>query len=330
VNETVRIVRVAIPCYNYGRFLSTCVGTILAQQGVEVQVLIIDDASRDNSQQVAAGLASSDSRVRVRTHATNIGHLRTYNEGLEWTAEAPFTVLISPDDALTPGALQRACDLFEAHPEVGLVYGNARVFRGEGPLPQADLSPPRWNISRGFDWFTTRCERAGNCISSPEAVMRSSVLQRAAFYRLDLPHSGDFELWMRMALHGDVAFIDGPHQAYYRDHGLGMHRVDFGTPLADLTEVKKAFDVLFQHHRAQIPGCDRLKEVVKRRIAVRALKAARKLLHHTPRDRAAIEALQQFAIANCGDIRELPEYREFIADKMKPALVNMRSAQKPR
>ena len=61
-------VSVVVPCYNYGRFLSDCVHSVLAQQGVDVDVLIIDDASPDGSASVAEAVAAGDDRVRVIRH----------------------------------------------------------------------------------------------------------------------------------------------------------------------------------------------------------------------------------------------------------------------
>src|SRR5437763_7992755 len=107
---------VFIPCYNYGRFLPQCVNSVLSQVGVEVRVLVIDDASPDNTAEVAAALASEDPRVTVIRHTTNKGHINTYNEGIDW-ASADYMLLLSADDYLLPGALARATNLMDAHPE---------------------------------------------------------------------------------------------------------------------------------------------------------------------------------------------------------------------
>src|SRR5262249_14381598 len=79
-------VSVVIPCYNYGHFLQDAVTSVLdEQEGVDVRVLIIDDASHDDSAAVAAKIAANDSRVEVAVHAANKGNIATYNEGLlEW------------------------------------------------------------------------------------------------------------------------------------------------------------------------------------------------------------------------------------------------------
>ena len=133
-------VSVVIPCYNYGHFLPDCVNSVLTDQpGVDIRVLVIDDASTDDSAQVAKQIAANDSRVEVITHSLNAGHLATYNEGLLDWADGDYAVLLSADDQLTPGALSRACALLDAHPEVGFSYGHPVWFKHPGPPPPARM-----------------------------------------------------------------------------------------------------------------------------------------------------------------------------------------------
>ena len=96
-------VSVVIPCYRYGHFLADCVRSVLDEQpGVDVRVLIIDDASPDDSADQARKLAAADPRITVQVHEANRGHIATYNEGLlEW-ADGDYSVLLSADDRLTP------------------------------------------------------------------------------------------------------------------------------------------------------------------------------------------------------------------------------------
>jgi cellulose synthase/poly-beta-1,6-N-acetylglucosamine synthase-like glycosyltransferase len=96
-------VDLVVPCYNYARFLSRCISSILSQADVDVRVLIIDDTSSDDTPEVGLRLAAMDSRVKFRRHEQNRGHIATYNEGLlEW-ATAKYSMLISADDLLAPG-----------------------------------------------------------------------------------------------------------------------------------------------------------------------------------------------------------------------------------
>ena len=70
-------VSVVVPCYNYRHFLSDSVGSALGQEGVDLEVVIVDDASSDGSVDLANEIATKDSRVRVLEHKHNAGHIAT-------------------------------------------------------------------------------------------------------------------------------------------------------------------------------------------------------------------------------------------------------------
>src|SRR5436190_15792241 len=148
-------VDVFVPCYNYARYLRECVESVLSQEGVDVRVLILDDCSTDNSEEVGLELAAADPRVEYRRHAVNRGHTTTYNEGLDWVS-GDCCLLLSADDVLAPGAFARAAAVMRAHPEVGLVYGQAITTAD----PSAHPIPP--NSARVLD------ESVGPLMAAPE------------------------------------------------------------------------------------------------------------------------------------------------------------------
>ncbi|MGA9860219.1 MAG: glycosyltransferase family 2 protein, partial [Solirubrobacteraceae bacterium] len=76
-------VTVVMPCYNYGHYLSRALTSVLSQPEVDVDVILIDDASPDGSGDVVRALAAADSRIHPILHERNHGHIATYNEGLE-------------------------------------------------------------------------------------------------------------------------------------------------------------------------------------------------------------------------------------------------------
>ena len=161
-------VSVVIPCYNYGRYLSNCVKSVLDQQDVHVDVLVIDDASSDGSAEIVSRLPAQDNRIRAICHETNRGHIATYNEGLA-QARGDYAVLLSADDLLTPGCLSRATSLMEAYPSVGLTYGFAIDFR-DADLPPAQTVATDWIIWQGHSWIAHMCKTGRNLLRSPEAV----------------------------------------------------------------------------------------------------------------------------------------------------------------
>ena len=238
-------VEVVVPCYNYGRFLPECVGSVLSQPGVQVRVTVVDDCSTDDSGAVADRLAASDRRIRVIHHETNRGHIATYNDGLK-QADSDYVVLISADDVLATGALARAATLFEARPEIGLVYGGLRNFSGQVPAPSG--ARVSWSTWHGDAWVRAQFRRGLNAIYSPEAVVRTSVQHQVGYYDPSLPHSGDLEMWLRVAGVCDVGHVNGPVHAYRRIHPAAMSQNAYTAVLDDLRERVRAYRTYLDRH----------------------------------------------------------------------------------
>lgn len=269
-------VSVVIPCYNYGDFLPLAVASALDQPGIEVEVVIVDDASADGSGDIAEALAAGDERIRVVRHLENRGHLATYNDGFA-AASGEFLALCSADDLVAPGALTRSVSLLSAFPQVGFVYGHTRHFTGSPPPPVTGVRG--WITWEGEQWIAARCRSGYNVIQTTEVLMRASILREVGAYRPDLPHSGDLELWMRLATAADVGFVSGPDQAYYRLHSTNMHNTVFGVgsmegQLVDLEQRWLAFDALFTGPTGRLRDPGRLHRIARRTCAVEALERA--------------------------------------------------------
>jgi len=261
---------VVIPCYKYAHYLRGCVESVLAQPGVDLRVLILDDCSPDNTPEVAAELMARDSRVEFRRHATNRGHIATYNEGLlEW-ATGDYVLLLSADDLLTPGALGRAARLFEAHPEVGLVCGKQIVFQTNEELLQCQ--PVRADGYRILDtpaFLKSFCAVGSNPVMTPTAVVRNRLLKELGGYRKELPHTADMELWMRIGVHASVGILEA-EQAYKRSHGQNMQVAYTATVVRDLQQRLAAFEILFQEKGDRIPQREELESLARRSLAQEA------------------------------------------------------------
>jgi GT2 family glycosyltransferase len=278
---------VFIPCYNYGCFLYQCVNSVLGQAGVDVRVLVIDDASPDNTAEVAAALARANPRVSVKRHSTNKGHINTYNEGIEW-ASADYMLLLSADDYLLPGALNRATDLMEAHPEVGFTFGNVIELSDSGNerskksiIEAANYSENR--ILEGNE-FIELSGGADNLVATCTAVVRTKLQKRVGGYRDELPHTGDMEMWLRFAAHASVGFISA-NQGVYRLHNANMSTAYYAVSdgrqiytkkgrLADLKQRKLALDCFFECCSDVLPGREHLCRRLYRQLSESAVSHA--------------------------------------------------------
>jgi GT2 family glycosyltransferase len=242
-NYSASSVDVIVPCYKYGHFLRQCVESVLMQP-VTVRVLVIDDASPDNTSEVASDLASKDSRVTFVRHSVNRGHIATYNEGIEWTS-SDYLLLLSADDYLLPGALGHAATIMDVNPDVGFTFGKALTQSDTGTIQNANIGTGMmaWRILTGGEFIELSGSR--NIVPTPTAVVRTELQKRVGGYRSELPHSGDLEMWLRLAAHGSVGMLE-TYQAVYRLHASNMSHGYNMNWWPDLQQRQAAFDWFFR------------------------------------------------------------------------------------
>jgi len=302
-------VDVVVPCYNYGAFLSDCVaGALDDQPDSDVRVLIIDDASQDDSAEIAHKLAAAYDRVEVIVHPVNRGHIATFNEGLIDWADGDYCVLISADDKIAPGALRRATDLMDAHPEVGFVYGNVVNFRDGEELPPARTTSRPATIWSGRRWLEQRFREGYTCVYSPEVVVRTSVQHQVGGFNPDpdLYHTSDVEMWMRLAACADVGFVHAD-QAYKRGHPNQMFlAVD---DLLHLNQRRAAYESVLNQYGEVLPNAAELSDMVHRELAKQALWAAARAYDRRQTDTVPVDKLVAFAFDCWPDAASLATYR---------------------
>ena len=277
-------VDVFVPCYRYGHFLRQCVESVLTQSGVDVRVLIIDDASPDDTAEVGAELAHGDARVSLLKHSANKGHIATYNEGIAW-ASADYVLLLSADDYLLPGSLARAAMVMDAHPEVGFVFGKAVEFLDKSAIRRTDtpanaiidslVGEESSRLLRGMELIGAFADRGSvNFISTPTAVVRTSLQKKVGGYRIELPHSGDWEMWLRLAANGDVGIVQ-EYQAVYRLHNASMSgEYSMRKGLADIEQRRAALEVFFDGYGRALPNSAEIRRSLVAPLALSAVQGA--------------------------------------------------------
>lgn len=269
-------VDVVIPCYNYGHFLMQCIESVLNQDGVDVRVLVIDDASNDKTPEIAQSISRIDSRIEYRRHKENKGHIATYNEGLLQWASADYSMLLSADDMLAPGALRRATDLMEAHPEVGMTYGMALVMiNHEVPDIHANTLSSEYRILSGSQFLQQCFENTYCLVAAPSVVVRTEVQQRIGGYRTELPHSGDAEMWMRFGFQGAIGVLRAV-QAWYRWHDMNMSTQYYAQRIGDQREFWHACKHVLDQWGQENPESSKWMNSISTRLGEEAFWAASK------------------------------------------------------
>lgn len=287
---------IAIPCYQYGRFLRECVSSVQSQNVADLRILIIDNASTDDSVEVAQELARNDPRIEVVAHKTNRGPHASYNEAIDW-ASSDYFLLLDADDFLLPGCLTAAAQILDENDDVVLTFGFDAIFdRGQLSLQAGHRKVSEdWIFHDGMDYIRRFCERPANTIGASTAVRRTSAQKKAGYYRPELRHADDVELWLRFALLGRFAQTFRL-QAARRIHEAQASNDTRNNFASDFTEKENAFASFFTHEGQVLASHKKLNAIAEQRLRQHAYWSA--IAHFLRGQRAQSVAIMNYATSS--------------------------------
>ena len=286
--ERAGLVSVVIPCYNQAHFLGEAIESALSQTYTDLEVVIVDDGSQDDTARVASAYAREDSKVRL-VRQENRGLAGARNRGLA-ESRGEYVVFLDSDDLLLEEALEVGVRELESHPRCAFVSGHYRPISAEGDT----YAIPRQHRVDGDHYLALLRD---NYISMPASVMyRRWVFEEVGGFDGSVDAAADWDLYLRVARrfpihhHGEVV-------ADYRWHGANMtadpalmlrSTVSVLRRQRQLVEGNKRYEEaleegikLFREHN----GMNLAKEVrshVRRRDPVQALRDALVLARYYP------------------------------------------------
>ncbi len=227
---TEELVSVIIPSYNMARFLPQAVESVLAQTYANLEIQIIDDGSKDDTQEVVRQWAQNP---RIRVHRqVNGGLSHARNQGVALT-RGDFIALLDADDIWEPQKLARQLPLFRGRPEVGVVYSDYSRMDADGkPLPNGPTQMHRGKVSGPL--------LIENFVPASTTVVRRACFERCGGFDVALRTGEDYEMWLRLSAHFEFDFIPEPTMRYrtggwqmstdYRGRYRDGHRSHAGLP----------------------------------------------------------------------------------------------------
>jgi len=206
-----RSVAVIIPTYNHAHFLAAAIDSVLAQTVPADEIIVVDDGSHDNPQEVTSRYA----KVRL-IRQENRGLAGARNTGLG-ASNARFIMFLDADDRLLPEAIARNLDLLTSDEEAGIAYGgywNVDAASGE-KTPARFRAAPR----RAFGAFLRF-----NQIGMHATVMyRRDALESVGCFREGLPACEDHDVYLRIAQRFPIVCRPDMLAEYWR-HDESMSR----------------------------------------------------------------------------------------------------------
>lgn len=211
-------ISVCIPAYNYAHFLPDAIESVLCQSFQNFELLVVDNCSIDNTEEVVAEYVRKDRRVRYYRNESNLGLVGNLNRCLHY-ANGDFVKILCADDLLESGSLEKMAYVLEIYPQVSLVASSRLLTDSSlNPIRTASYSAKKTHIS-GIE-VIKKCLVYGNLIGEPSAVLfrRKDALRG---FREEYSQLVDLEMWFYLLLNGDFFFMPEELCLFRQHEGQG-------------------------------------------------------------------------------------------------------------
>lgn len=190
--------------YNHARYLPRALDAVLTQSVKAREVIVLDDASTDDSPRILAGYAERYDNFRFVRNDRNQGVIANYNRGIGM-AQGKYLFLAAVDDYVRPGFFEKAVAQLEAHPHAGLCCGYDSYVHGDDgivqPNPSGWCSEPTYftpdDVARQL-----RCNLAAHA-----TICRRDAMASAGGYRPELAWYSDWFAYLTIAFRTGICHV---------------------------------------------------------------------------------------------------------------------------
>ena len=217
-------ISVCIPVYNGSEYIRDCIKSILSQSFTDFELILVNDASTDDSKKIIQSY--DDPRIKYFENDCNLGLIGNWNKCLEHSW-GDYICIFHQDDIMSPKNLEKKAAVLDSEKQVGLVYSDTLVIDKMGKIKSNhwfNLIDPNVDFIRPGQSFFDLMFVNLNIICCPSVMARRECYEKVGGFDARLPFSVDMEMWMRIALFYDVAYLSQP-LIEYRFHESNLtHR----------------------------------------------------------------------------------------------------------
>ena len=219
-------VSIILTTYNGEKYITQAIESVFLQTLSDFELIIINDASMDDTEKIISNLANKNSRIKYFKNKTRLGFRKCLNQGLR-EAKGKYIARIDDDDIWDSQKLEKQIDFLEKNPEHVLI-GSGAIFIDENGKELYRFLPPE------------KDEEIRQCILSRNPFIHSSVLflteaaKKFGGYNDTLAENEDFDLWLKLGTIGKF-------------YNLPEYLIKFRTPSlkANIAEIRKARTKVF-------------------------------------------------------------------------------------
>ncbi len=195
-------VEVIIPAYNAAKYLPIAIESVISQTFEDWRILLVDDGSTDNTLEVVTPYRERLGDKLLYIRKPNGGLPAARNTAIQ-NSTAEFLALLDADDIWLPNRLQDSLQAFEGRPEVGLTYGyNTRVDPDGHVIDTFEYRQPH-----GEGWIAPYIYMRVVDLPCPTITFRRACIERVGLFDETLRATEDRDMWVRIALHYQVALV---------------------------------------------------------------------------------------------------------------------------
>lgn len=225
-------VSVIIPNFNYGRFLNRAIDSVLEQSHTNVEILVIDNGSTDNSREVLEGYGAQISAI----FQENLGQALARNNGLA-RASGDFIALLDADDYWEPSKIEKQIELMNS--EFQFSYTGLRQFESETESTVKYVRPTfKGDCRMSFVKYPSRAIVPGG---ESSALMTRELVKKVGEFNPTLNSASGRDFFRRCSAQTKFAFIDEALMNY-RLHASNMSR----NSKSMMSDTAEAYRILFE------------------------------------------------------------------------------------
>lgn len=204
------IVSVPIATYNRAHYLGPCLDSVLAQTHRELEVVVVDDGSCDETPQVAARYGD---RIRY-FREEHRGNIATYYRARS-LCNGKYMTYFGDDDLLSPNFIERGVAILESDPEIVKFCSDCFMIDREGRRIGSGTYLQAYQRPSGrvglYDLIEHGCFVHGG-------IDRRDIFDKVGYYDPEFPHAADYDMYLRMTGSGHSIYFESEPLWSYRIH----------------------------------------------------------------------------------------------------------------
>jgi glycosyltransferase involved in cell wall biosynthesis len=226
-------VSIIMPTFRRSHQIRESIRSLLVGEHQDFELLVRDDGSgSDGTAEAVAAAAGSDSRLRYHRNLTNLGIARNLNEGIR-ASRGEFISVCHDHDLYRPGFLKAMVAVLDRNPSALYVHCASEIISQQGEHRGSNIHEFA-ELTSGPEWLRFMLSRPG-CPVCALTVVRRSAHESYGLYNPADGFIADVDMWMRLSMYGDVAYVREPHlqlRERERDHHAGANFVALRRTLA--------------------------------------------------------------------------------------------------